>query len=141
MIQSRIRFKQRWAGSRRLEYRLNRLHGQEEPVGPVWERREIMVKIELPCACFGVYNDSPGSYPPGADPSPFQSVKQQEFFPALAVQRLSDGHAPEQRDRKRIPRQLLCQVIWEIGSQYRKRGKSVETGNIVTVRSENENSG
>jgi hypothetical protein len=68
-------------------------------------------------------------------------VKQQEFSPALAVQRLSDGHAPEQRDRKRIPRQLLCQVIWEIGSQYRKRGKSVETGNIVTVRSENENSG
>jgi hypothetical protein len=68
-------------------------------------------------------------------------VKQQEFSPTLALQRLSDCHAPEQRDGNRIPWQLLRQVIWEIGGQYRMRGKSIETGDVLTVRSENEDGG
>lgn len=100
-----------------------------------------MLEIEATCASFGVYHDGPGGNLVGTAPSSLQSIEQEELSQAKAMQRLFDRHPPEQRHGKRKPRKALRQFWRQIGGQGRVRGESVETGNCLTIRSENEDGG
>jgi len=65
-----------------------------------WKLREAVLEIEVPGTGFGVYDDSPGCNLPGATQCPLQSVQQKELAPPLALQTLSNGHAPQKRNSR-----------------------------------------
>jgi hypothetical protein len=128
------------AGSQ-LKHLLNRLQLDKEPFGPRRERREVLTKIEIPSAGFGVHCDSPGCALRGTQRSPLQSLNQREFSPPLAPQGLSDSHAPEQYDRHGKLWQAPRQIRWQHRDQDGMCGKCVKGGDVLTVFGENEDAG